>query len=56
MTTWEMTVNDMKNDDDMKWHDWMTNDNLVHAVLASLAAADQTPPPTPKLEGVTGVN
>ncbi len=40
----------MINDDDMKWHVWMTNDNLVYAVLATLAAAAQTPP-HPKTRG-----
>ncbi len=29
----------------MKWHDSMINDNLVRAVLATLAAACWTPPP-----------
>ena len=34
-----MNMNDLRNDNDMKWHDRMTNDNLVLAVLATLAAA-----------------
>ena len=45
MMTWKMTMNDIRNDNDMKWHDRMTNDNLVYAVLATLAAACWTPPP-----------
>ena len=33
-----------ENDNDMKWHDKMVYDNLVRAVLATLAAACWTPP------------
>ena len=36
-----MMMNDLRDDNDMKWHDRMTYDNLVLAVLATLAAAIQ---------------
>ncbi len=49
--TWEMMMNDIQNDNDMKWHDRMTYDDfsawLVHAALD---AAWQTPHP-PMLPG-----
>ncbi len=45
MTKWQMNMNDLRNDNDMKWHDRMINDNLVLAVLATLAAAYRAPPP-----------
>ncbi len=50
-----MTVNDLRNDNDMIWHDRMTYDNLVYAVLATLAAALLDPPPTPYSLSVTEV-
>ena len=40
-------MKDLQNDNDIKWHDWMTYDNLVLAMLATLTSACWTPPMLP---------
>ena len=43
----KMTMNDFQNDNDMKWYDTKTYDNLVPAVHAALADACWNPNPPP---------